>query len=104
MTIEIKPDVLSEIKEDAKDWLDLETKTLERVLKEKRWDLDDERERTTMLEVYLESIAHRIIETLYPEEHQKVLVLISDVMNTMEQATAQSGRLATDTENEQVHN
>lgn len=79
MTIEIEPTVLAEIKEHAKNWLDYEIKLHEQVLKEKRWNFIDEQERTTMREVCLESIAHRIMETLYPEEHQKLMELILNV-------------------------
>lgn len=83
MTIEIEPTVLAEIKEQAKNWIDYETQIHERVLKEKRWDFIDEQERTTMREVCLESIAHRIMDALYPEEYQKLMGLMLDALNTV---------------------
>ena len=84
MTIEIEPTVLAEIKEHAKEWLDYETELHERVLKENRWDFINEQERTTMREVCLESIAHRIMETLYPEEHRKLKALmLNSILNTV---------------------
>lgn len=85
MTIEIEPVVLAEIKEQAKDWLDFETKLYERVLKEKRWDVVDIQECKTMREVCLGSIAHRVMDALYPEEYQKLMELMLDALNTVQE-------------------
>ena len=81
MTLEIEPTVLAEIKEQAKTWLDYQTQIHERVLKEKRWDVIDPQECKTMREVCLGTIAHRIMETLYPEEHQKLMELMLNALN-----------------------
>lgn len=83
MTVEIEPTVLAEIKEHSKEWLDHETELHERVLKEKRWDFINEQERTTMREVCQGSIAHRIMEALYPEEYRKLMELMLDALNTV---------------------
>lgn len=80
MTIEIEPAVLAEIKEHAKNWLDYETQIHERVLKEKRWDFIDIQAHTTMHDVCLGSIAHRIMEILYPEEYHRVMRLMLDAL------------------------
>lgn len=85
MTIEIEPAVLAEIKEQAKTWLDYETQIHERVLKEKRWDFIDIQEVTTMRQVCLGSIAHRIMEILYPEEHHRLMGLMSDALDIVQE-------------------
>ncbi len=85
MTIEIEPIILSEIKEQAKTWLDFETELHERVLKEKRWDVIDVQECNTMREVCMGTIAHRIMEILYPEEYQKLMGLMLDALNTVKE-------------------
>lgn len=84
MTIEIEPTILAEIKEQAKTWLDNETRIHERVLKEKRWDFIDEQERDTAHKVCLGTIAHRIMETLYPEEYHRLMVLMLDALYTVQ--------------------
>lgn len=90
VTIEIEPTVLAEIKEQAKDWIDYETKLHERIIKEKRWDVADPKECDTRWDVCMGSIAHRIMEILYPEEYRKLMELISDTLNTVKQVTAQA--------------
>ena len=85
MTIEIESVILAEIKEQAKEWLDYETELHERVLKEKRWDFINEQERTITDKVCLGSIAHRIIETLYPEEHHRLMGLMSDALDIVQE-------------------
>lgn len=85
MTIEIEPTVLAEIKEQAKTWLDYEAQIHERVLKEKRWDVIDVQECKTMGEVCMGTIAHRIMEALYPEEYQKVMGLMLNALNEVKE-------------------
>ena len=81
MTLEIEPTVLAEIKEQAKTWLDYETERHERVIKEKRWDAIDVQECKTMSEVCMGTIAHRIMETLYPEEYHRLMELMLNALN-----------------------
>lgn len=85
MTIEIEPAVLEEIKEQAKTWLDYETQIHERVLKEKRWDVIDVQECKTMDEVCKGTIAHRIMEALYPEEYHRLMGLMLDALNKVKE-------------------
>lgn len=80
-SIEIEPAVLAEIKEAAKDWIDYETKLHERILKEKSWNVVDLKECETRCDVCLGSIAHRIMEALYPEEYRKLMDLITNALN-----------------------
>lgn len=84
MTIEIEPTVLAEIKEQAKNWLDYETEIHERVLKEKRWDVINVQECNTMRDVCMGTIAHRIMEILYPEEYRKLMELMLNALNTVQ--------------------
>ena len=83
MTIEIEPIILAEIKEQAKTWLDYETERHEQVLKEKRWDVIDVQECNTMREVCMGTIAHRIMEILYPEEYHRLMELMLDALDTV---------------------
>lgn len=91
MTIEIEPIILAEIKEQAKTWLDYQTQIHERVLKEKRWDVIDVQECNTMQKVCMGTIAHRIMEALYPEEYQKVMELMLDALNTVQNTPFKNG-------------
>ena len=91
MTLEIEPTIFAEIKEQAKAWLDYETERHEQVLKEKRWDVIDIQECKTVDEVCKGTIAHRIMEALYPEEYHRLMELMLDALNTVQNTPFKNG-------------
>ena len=85
MTIEFDPIILTEIKEQAKEWLEYETTLHKRILKEKHWNVVDEHERKIINEVCMGSIAHRVVEALYPEEYKKLQNTMLEALNTVKE-------------------